>query len=65
MSEGRGRLEVLIVALARVDIEAAEVLPLVRVADLDDEAAELLLSLLLGLGTHPAEGIDALGEGLL
>ena len=41
-------------------LQSAIVLPLVRIADLDDEVLQLILSLCLGSSTHPCSLVDAL-----
>ena len=51
--------------MALVDLQAAIVLPLVRITDLDDKVLEFVLGLGLRLCTHPGRLVNALAEGLL
>ena len=45
--------QVLVERQALVNLQSAVVLPLVRIADLDDKVLEFVLGLSLGLNTHP------------
>ena len=55
-------IDVIDEGLLGIDGEAGDVLPLVRITDLDVEGAELFKSSLLGLFAHPGLSLDALAE---
>ena len=57
-----GLVDILQIAARGVDSDAGIVFPLVRIADLDGEGGELLMSTLLGLVAHPGEAVDMLAE---
>ena len=63
--ELRDDAQVLVERQTVVHLKAAVVLPLVGIADLDDEVRELVLGLCLGLSTHPGCTVNALCEGCL
>ena len=46
------------------DLEARVILPPVGIADADLQRVQLLLGFGFGLGRHPGERVDPLGEGL-
>ena len=58
--ELRDVCHILVEREAVIYLQSAIVLPLVRIADLDDEVFQLVLSLCLGSSTHPGSLVDAL-----
>ena len=60
-----GCLEILVVALFRIDGEGAVVFPLVGISYLDGECCKLLLGTHLGGIAHPFKAGNVLAEGLL
>ena len=58
--ELRDICHILVEREAVIYLQSAIVLPLVRIADLNDEVLQLVLSLCLGSSTHPCSLVDAL-----